>query len=138
MASSSDATPLENTMPLRLDIKDAHAPAPVAVPADAGSGSFPSPQALDRLLEVFWQRHHSVELCSFLHRASFEAELLEKSNTFIVCSIIALSSLYISDADAQLQFDFPSALALSDHYVQRCRELSRSSSDDPTGKNDPI
>ncbi|KAI9830718.1 MAG: hypothetical protein M1819_005382 [Sarea resinae] len=99
-------------------------------PDGAGSSEI-SQHRLGRLLDIFWTGHHAVELCGFLHRGSFEAQLFEPGNAFLLSAIISLSSLYVSNDEAREAYGFASSKALSDHYASRARQHSRDSSDNP-------
>lgn len=84
---------------------------------------FPKHTKVQRLLELFYRLHLDVEFCSFLHRHSFD--LRRPQSPFLIASIIALSALYIPDLEAQEDFGFVSAAALSNHYLLMARDFSR-------------
>ncbi|GAM41564.1 hypothetical protein TCE0_042f14773 [Talaromyces pinophilus] len=85
-----------------------------------------------RLLEVFWSTHHSVELCACIHRPSFETEYSEPENEFLMCAISSLSAIYLSDDEARTHTGETTAASLSSSYAERAREFSRTTSDNPT------
>ncbi|KIM99929.1 hypothetical protein OIDMADRAFT_55819 [Oidiodendron maius Zn] len=88
--------------------------------------------ALRRLLDVFFERNHKVEFCSFLTRSTFESREVESQSPFLLASIIALSSLYLHDDEVRRMCSFNSAKALSDAYVLQARIYSRDTSNEPT------
>lgn len=95
---------------------------------------FPGAAQLQRLLDIFFTRHHDVELCSFLHKPTTDMATLSVHAPFLVASIISLSALYISEDEARRIFDFQSAAALSGHYAQLARNYAHSLSDMPSGQ----
>lgn len=95
----------------------------------------PSQNLLQRLLDIFWTRHHHVEFCGFIHRPSFEEAVLHPSNAFLLNSILSLSSIYISDEEAKNGFGAPSGGALSNIYYTKAKELWKEIFDSPAGKS---
>ncbi len=94
--------------------------------------NFPNDDLLQRLLNIFFARHHDVEFCSFLHKPTTNIVTLSSQAPFLVASIISISALYISDQDARSEFGFGSAAALSDHYTQLARTFAHTLSDIPS------
>jgi hypothetical protein len=92
------------------------------------------PGLLDQLLSVFWQHHHVVDLCSCIHPTTFQKEMHEEKNRFLLHSILSLSALYITDGEAMTKSNtrFETAIALSNHYAVKARLESQRSSDQPT------
>lgn len=126
---------LPNPDPVNTDVR-LH----VEVQSASGSGlssrfddSLP-PALLDQLLGVFWQHHYVVDLCSCIHPTTFQKGLHEERNRFLLHSIVSLSALYITDAEAVAKSNakFESAGALSNHYALKARLESQRSSDQPT------
>lgn len=94
----------------------------------------PEPGLLRRLVEVFFTRHHDVELCSFLHKPSLDSSVRNPRVHFLLASIVALGALYISDSEAKNDFGFETGLQISEHYSQIARSFARERFDEPSGK----
>jgi hypothetical protein len=91
---------------------------------------------MSRLLKIFWNGHFAVELCRFMHRGTFEAQLSESVNAFLLSAIVSLSALYIFDDEVrEMMLGFTTARAFSDHFVVQSRRYSRDTSDEPLGKS---
>ncbi|PTB47530.1 hypothetical protein M431DRAFT_129907 [Trichoderma harzianum CBS 226.95] len=103
-------------------------------PLENSSGSYIllSLAQLERLFKIFLDRHHDVELCSFLHKPTQDVTALSSKSQLLVTAIITLSALYISDNEAKEDFGVESASALSNHYAEVARNLARNSSDEPS------
>ncbi|KAK0760454.1 hypothetical protein N5P37_006648, partial [Trichoderma harzianum] len=101
-------------------------------PLENSSGSYIllSLAQLERLFKIFLDRHHDVELCSFLHKPTQDVTALSSKSQLLVTAIITLSALYISDNEAKEDFGVESASALSNHYAEVARNLARNSSDE--------
>ena len=96
------------------------------------NGALPTTLLLQKLFRIFLERHHDVELCSFLHKPSQDIATLGSKSPLLVNAIITLSALYVSDEEAINEFGFGSASAFSNHYCEIARALARSLSDDPS------
>lgn len=101
----------------------------------SGSGSTNplSSSLLQRALEIFYARHHSVEFCSFLHTPSLEVKVLRHQSPFFAHALVALAGLYMSKEEAVVE-GFADPAALSDWYTIVAREYSRQSVDVPSSK----
>jgi len=86
---------------------------------------------LQRSLDIFYARHHSIEFCSFLHVPSLDVEVLRRRSAFFVHALIALSGLYMSKEEA-VKEGFASPGALSDWHAGVAREYSRQTVDSPS------
>jgi hypothetical protein len=86
---------------------------------------------LEQSLEIFYAKHHAVEFCSFLHVPSVETEAIARQSPFFAHAVIALSSLYLSDNDAQKQ-GFRPGRTLSEYHTDLARQYSRRSIDEPS------
>lgn len=95
--------------------------------------TFPAASLLERLLSIFFARHHDVELCSFLHKPTTDLVDLSAQSPFLVSAIISLSTLYISDSEASNDFGFETAIALSDHFAKHAIRFANNLSDKPSG-----
>jgi hypothetical protein len=95
---------------------------------------FPGTLMLNRLVDIFFDRHHEVEFCSFLHKASFDPEVLCRRPPFLMTSIITLTALYIEENEVRKDFGFDSPAAFSDYYAQFARCYARNLADEPSGK----
>lgn len=95
--------------------------------------TWPEPALLNRSFDIFFARHHDVELCSFMHKPTLDISALRNRSPFLVASIISLASLYISTIDASQLFGFSSGYVLSEHYAQIARAYARELSDKPSG-----
>ncbi|KAK5994220.1 putative transcriptional regulatory protein [Cladobotryum mycophilum] len=91
------------------------------------------PEALvQRLLDIFLDRHHAVELCGCLHKDDMKSDIHADNNRFLLYSILALSGLYLTDREATQDRRFASAKSLSQHYLLKARSASRQTSDQPS------
>jgi hypothetical protein len=125
----------------RLEIDDLDSPQkkrlrPAASPCHSASNAlnFPDSPQLDRLIDIFFSRHHDVELCSLFHKPSWDVLLLRERSPFLITSIIALSALYVPETEARADFGFASASELSEHYTQLATNYARDLSYEPTGE----
>jgi hypothetical protein len=107
-------------------------PTPQRVADEDLDSTLPSSTCLQRLIDIFFDKHHKVEFCSFLRRSSFDPHEIHLRPVFLQVSIVTLASLYLDDDDVQRNFGFASAQVLSDHYAARARKLARDLSDEPT------
>lgn len=122
--SSSEPTPVKTYESLQLKN---------TLENNSGSCILLSLPQLERLFKIFLDRHHDVELCSFLHKPTQDVAALSSKSQLLVTAIITLSALYISDDEAKEDFGFESASSLSNHYAEVARNLARNSSDEPSG-----
>ncbi|KAL7905189.1 hypothetical protein GGI35DRAFT_141656 [Trichoderma velutinum] len=123
--------------PLEIDAlhsPDKKRPRPTASPcySDSNAQSFPDTPQLNRLIDIFFSRHHDVKLCSLFHKPSWDVVLLRERSPFLVTSIVALSALYIPENEARADFGFTSASALSEHYAELATNYARELSYEPT------
>jgi hypothetical protein len=95
--------------------------------------ALPASSQIERLSQIFLNRHHDVELCSFLHKPSLDIAVLYTRSPLLVTAIFSLSALYISENEAKGDFGFESTTALSNHYAQYARTYARLLSDEPSG-----
>ena len=92
---------------------------------------------LRRALDIFYERHFTVEFCSFLHVPSIDVEILRQRSPFFAHALIALSGLYFSEEEA-VEHGFATAEALSEWHATVAREYSRQSVDSPSStRNHP-
>jgi hypothetical protein len=90
-----------------------------------------SSELCQRALEIFYERHHAVECCSFLHVPSLDVDQLRRQSPFFAHALISLSSLYLTDEEAAKQ-DHRTPQALSEWHAVMAREFSRRSADSPS------
>ncbi|KAL2207792.1 hypothetical protein CC79DRAFT_776989 [Sarocladium strictum] len=70
---------------------------------DAGVVNAPSqvpPQLKRRLLRIFSQSHHNVELCGCIQLDMLREDTVAGEDLFLLQSISALAALYITDMEA--------------------------------------
>ncbi|KAL7786509.1 hypothetical protein V8C43DRAFT_131774 [Trichoderma afarasin] len=101
---------------------------------DSDARNFPDSPQLERLIDIFFSRHHDVELCSLFHKPSWDVLLLRERSPFLITSIMALSALYVPEVEARADFGFASASDLSEHYTQIATNYARELSYEPTGE----
>lgn len=89
---------------------------------------------LQRALEIFYNRHHSIEFCSFLHVPSLEIDVLCRQSPFFVHALISLTALYLSEEEAAKE-GFLTPATLSEWHAVMAREYSRQSVDLPSSKH---
>ena len=94
----------------------------------------PEPHLLERLFQIFFDRHHEAELCSFLHRPSLDIPTLHTRSPLLVTSIISLAALYIPAHEAVADFGFETPSALSDHYARLAKYYAYGVYDEPSSK----
>ena len=87
-----------------------------------------------RLLHIFAQTHHMLELCGCIHLDMFNDEVITSENRFLLESILALSALYLPDAEVKADSKFASSKSIVRHYRSNAQASSRQSSDQPTSK----
>lgn len=90
-----------------------------------------------RLLRIFTLTHHALELCGCIHMDMFNDEALTAENKFVFYSILALSSLHLTDAETRLDTPFSSSKRLMRHFRSKAQAESRHFSDNPTGSSIP-
>jgi hypothetical protein len=90
-----------------------------------------SSELAQRALAIFYERHHAVEFCSFLHVPSLDTNHLRRQSPFFAHALIALSSLYFTDEEAAKE-DHESPRALSEWHAAMAREFSRRCVDSPS------
>ena len=98
-----------------------------------GGGRHSPVALLRRALDIFRERHFSVEFCSFLHLPSVDVGLLRQRSPFLAHALIALSALYMTQQEAADQ-GFARPEALSEWHTTVAREYSRQSVDAPSGR----
>ena len=84
-------------------------------------------------LDIFLARHHAIEFCSFLHTASLDVKQIVFQHAFMAYSIIALSSLYMTEEDA-MKHGYKSNREISKWHADAARQASRQSIDDISSK----
>ncbi|PMD43537.1 hypothetical protein L207DRAFT_564199 [Hyaloscypha variabilis F] len=92
----------------------------------------PEPPQLERLFEIFFARHHEVELCSFLHKPSLDMPTLHNRSPVLVASVLSLAALYLSTDEVKADFGFETPCALSDHYARLAKSHAYGLSDEPS------
>jgi hypothetical protein len=101
-----------------------------AVSAPSVSDIVP-PALLRHLLQTFYDRHHDVEFCSFIHKPSFDIE--QCSSPFFMAALISLSSLYHSDEESKSKFGVDIVTLSQSYFLPQARALSRDQSQNPSG-----
>lgn len=127
-ASHVDAVETEEPHPKRLQRS--------RVGRSEGNGHI-SANLLQRALDIFYARHHSIEFCSFLHVPSLDIEVLRRRSAFFAHALIALSGLYMSKEEA-VKEGFANPGAISDWHASVAREYSRQSVDSPSSMQDTL
>jgi len=94
----------------------------------------PGPHLLQRLFQIFFDRHHEAEFCSFLHKPSLDIPTLHARSPLLVTSIISLAALYIPAHEAVDKFGFETPSALSDHYAHLAKYYAYGVHDEPSSK----
>ncbi|XXH05563.1 hypothetical protein Hte_011995 [Hypoxylon texense] len=95
--------------------------------------ALPSRSALRRSFDRFFSHHFASDFCSFDYRPDFEARYQEKP--FLVVSIIALCTSYLTTEEALEDFGFSSGHEVWCRYAPIARFMARASSDEPTIAN---
>ncbi|CAK7211293.1 hypothetical protein SBRCBS47491_001074 [Sporothrix bragantina] len=89
-----------------------------------------------KLLDIFYERHHDVEFCSFLHRPTTTMAGLEAQSPFLAAAIASLAALHLDEDEVTRQCSAlgqePSALGLSTYYGRQATALGRNLSDEPS------
>jgi hypothetical protein len=94
----------------------------------------PEPHLLQRLFQIFFDRHHDAEFCSFFHMASLDIPALYNRSPLLVTSVMSLSALYISAHEAEVDFGFETPSKLSDYYARIAKSYAHEVCDDPSSK----
>lgn len=94
----------------------------------------PPPQLRCQLLHIFSQTHHILELCGCIQLDMFKDEAITSENRFLLESILALSALYLTDAEAKFDSRFAGSKCIMRYYRSKAQASSRQSSDQPTSK----
>jgi hypothetical protein len=94
----------------------------------------PEPHLLRHLFQIFFDRHHDAEFCSFFHIASLDIPTLYNRSPLLVTSVISLSALYISAHEAEADFGFETPLKLSDHYAGVAKSYAHEVCDEPSSE----
>jgi hypothetical protein len=89
-----------------------------------------------RALAVFYERHHAVECCSFLHVPSLDIDSIRRQSPFFAHALISLSSMYFTDEEAAKD-NFETPRALSEWHAVMAREFSRRCADSPSSTYSP-
>lgn len=87
-----------------------------------------------RLLHIFSQTHHVLELCGCIRMDMFKDEFVTNENRFLLNSILALSALYLTEAETKVDTPFASSKSVMRYYRSKAQASSRQSSDQPTSK----
>jgi hypothetical protein len=94
----------------------------------------PEPHLLQLLFQIFFDRHHDAEFCSFIHIASLDVPTLYSQSPVLVMSVMSLSALYISAHEAEADFGFETPSKLSDHYARIAKSYAYEVCDDPSSE----
>lgn len=84
----------------------------------------PEAHLVERLLQLFMEKHHDVELCSFFHKPSLDIPTLHSRSPLLVASVFSLAALYVPTDEVEADFGFESPSALSDHYARVARSYA--------------
>ncbi|OAA49687.1 Transcription factor [Cordyceps fumosorosea ARSEF 2679] len=87
-----------------------------------------------RLLQIFTQTHHMLELCACVDMDLVQGTAAPDKDSFLLQSILALSALYLTDVEATSDTRFANSKSLMFFFRSKAQELSRSLSDEPSGK----
>lgn len=90
-----------------------------------------------RLIDIFVQTHHLLDLCGCIHLDSLQDEEMASENRFLLESIFSLSALYLPPNEAKFDSRFTSAKGMVRYYRNKAQASSRQSSDQPTSKATP-
>ncbi|KAH8668794.1 fungal-specific transcription factor domain-containing protein [Xylariales sp. PMI_506] len=99
--------------------------APVLLPPDS--------RVVKRCLDLFVQYHWATDFCCFIYRPDLEVHHAE--NPFLITSIIALCSRYLTKDEAQTLFGLEDAHQVWSRYTPMARSLAKEASDDPSVAN---
>jgi hypothetical protein len=94
----------------------------------------PKPHLLRLLFQIFFDRHHDAEFCSFFHIPSLDIPSLYDRSPLLVTSVMSLSALYVSTHEAEADFGFETPLKLSDHYARIAKSYAHEVCDDPSSE----
>lgn len=86
-----------------------------------------------RLLHIFSQTHHMLELCGCIDIDVAKSAAATDKEAFLLQSILALSSLYLTDVEAASDARFANSKSFMFFYRSKAQESSRSLSDEPSG-----
>ena len=85
-----------------------------------------------RLLHIFSQTHHMLELCGCIDMEMAKSGATDKE-AFLLQSVWALSSLYLTDVEAASDARFANSKSFMFSYRSKAQESSRLLSDEPSG-----
>lgn len=95
------------------------------------SAALPPLSSLQRCFDIFFEYHHLEDFCSFLYRPDFEKGY--QSSSFLVYSIVSLSSCYLNDDEAKRDFNLSTAKEVHTAFTIRAKDKAREMFDEPTG-----
>lgn len=93
-----------------------------------------APLLLQRLFNIFFERHHDAEFCSFLHKPSLDILTLHNQSPFLVASIVTLASLYITTDEAQTEWGYETPSIVSNKYASLAKSYAYSMYDEPSSR----
>jgi hypothetical protein len=129
--------PQEQELPKRnkLERRPQSHPTIPNIPSQANTSfNLPESRKLQRLIQIFFNRHHEAEFCSFFHKPSLDIPTLHRRSPFLVASILSLSALYISADEAEADFGFQTPSALSEYYARLAKFHANGLYDEPSSK----
>ncbi|ERT03199.1 hypothetical protein HMPREF1624_01504 [Sporothrix schenckii ATCC 58251] len=108
-----------------------------AVDAYARVGPSQAVALPQRLLDIFFERHHEVEFCAFLHKPTTTMAGLRKQAPVLATAIASLAALYLTADEAghlTKTLGLPTActVSLSDFYARQASVLGRHLTDQPS------
>ncbi|KAJ5890166.1 hypothetical protein N7504_010976 [Penicillium tannophilum] len=115
-----DDTERNLATPQSTSTSHAVTPAADALPQDA---------ALQCCFKYFFERHFTSEFCSFFYKPEFQKR--HREFPFLIVSIVALTSRYMSFIEAETHFGMtPCEVGIV--YGKKARQMARDTSDSPT------
>ncbi|CAK7198327.1 hypothetical protein SEUCBS139899_000987 [Sporothrix eucalyptigena] len=129
---------LPEVSPTEQHVQTAHFSSQTAVSPDGTSSviSTGRPALPPRLLDIFYERHHDVEFCGFLHKPTTTMAGLEAKAPFLATAIASLGALYLENDDLARQcaaLGLPTCpIGLSAFYGQQAISLGRQLFDEPS------
>lgn len=96
----------------------------------AEASTLPEDAALQCCFNYFFKYHFASEFCSFFYKPEFQER--HREHPFLVGSIIALTSRYLTSVQAETYFNMtPDEVGI--FYGRKMRQMARDTSDNPTG-----
>lgn len=93
----------------------------------------PSAPLKRRLVDIFAQRHHKFELCGCVPLDVLLSEVLGRDDLFVLYSVLALASVYLTEEETRTDRRFNSSGAMVRFYATKAAAVSRQCSDQPSG-----